>query len=258
MAEKWLEARAVQAAFLLALAGIWQLVAMSNYWPSYIFPSPAGVAESLYSGLGDGSFVIGVSASLKRMLIGYGLSLFLGVSIGLGLGRVRILRETFGSVATGVQAIPSIAWLPLAILWFGLNESAIIFVVVMGALFSIAISTESGVRSIPPIFMKAARNMGAKGAKLYADVILPAALPSIAAGMKQGWGFAWRSLMAGELIFGSTGLGMLLNMGRELNDINRVVAVMFVIMLVGLAADKLVFGALEDSVRRKWGLSHVE
>lgn len=242
------------AAFYLGLVVIWEAVSLAGLWPSYVFPSPAGVAESFASGVADGTFLLGSLASLKRMLLGYGISVAAGISLGLLMGRVKLVHETAGSLALGLQALPSIAWLPLAILWFGLNESAIIFVVLMGSVLSITIATESGVKNIPPIFLKAARNMGARGWRLYRDVVFPAALPSIISGMKQGWSFAWRSLMAGELIFMTLGLGQLLTMGRELNDINRVVAVMLLIMAVGLAVDKLVFERLENRVRRKWGL----
>ena len=241
-------------AFLAAALIVWQALASSGFWPSYIFPSPGGVLSSFASGVMDGTFPRGLYASLSRMLVGYSISAFLGITLGLLLSRFQLLQDTLGSLALGLQALPSIAWLPLAILWFGLNDSAIIFIVVMGALLSITIATDSGIRSIPPIYLKAAQNMGARGLRRYTDVILPAALPGIVAGMKQGWGFAWRSLMAGELIFITLGPGQLLAMGRELNDINRVVAVMLLIMLVGMLVDRLAFGRAEDAIRRKWGL----
>jgi NitT/TauT family transport system permease protein len=142
----------------------------------------------------------------------------------------------------------------MAILWFGLNDTAIIFVVIIGAIFSITIATESGLKNIPTLYIRAGKNMGAKGLGMLWYVMLPAALPSIVTGLKQGWSFAWRSLMAGELLFVSLGLGHLLMMGRELNDMNRVVAVMFVIAFISILIDKLIFGRIEQGIKTKWGL----
>ncbi len=174
-------------------------------------------------------------------------------SLGLGISRNRFIAETIGSLILGLQTLPSICWLPLALLWFGLNESAIIFVVVMGALLSITTATESGIKNAPPLLIKAGQNMGARGPRLLFEVIIPAALPSIITGMKQGWSFAWRSLMAGELLYGSVGLGNLLTVGRELNDMSQVLAVMLIIIVIGLCTDYLVFTRLERGMRRRWG-----
>jgi NitT/TauT family transport system permease protein len=191
--------------------------------------------------------------SLKTVAIGYGLSVVLGVTLGLLIGRHRLLEETLGSLVMGLQALPSVCWLPLAILWIGLNERAIIFVVVMGALFSITLGVDAGVKNTPPLYVQAARNLGTRGVGLYWQVILPAALPAILGGLKQGWSFAWRSLMAGELLFYSLSLGNLLQTGRDLNDVAMVVSVMALIISIGVAVDRLVFAPLERRVRRRWG-----
>lgn len=209
---------------------------------------------SLIDGFKDRSFIIAVGASMKRIMAGYGFSLVVGIFLGLLVGRVKLMEDTVGSVILGLQSLPSIVWLPLAVLWFGLTENAIIFVIIMGALLSIAISTQDGVKNVPPLYLRSAQTLGAKGYKTYVDVIIPAAFPSIISGMKLGWTFAWRSLMAGELIFVSLGLGHLLQVGRELNDINRIVAVMVVIVAIGLIVDRGFFFYLERSVRHKWGL----
>ena len=150
--------------------------------------------------------------------------------------------------------MPSICWLPLGILWFGLTDAAILLVIILGSLFSMTIATEDGIKHISPIYVKAARTMGSGGFGLYWGVVLPAALPSIVSGLKQGWSFAWRSLMAGELLFVSLGLGHLLQMGRELNDVARVFAVMTVIVAIGLFVDSFVFGAVQKKIRIRWGL----
>ena len=167
---------------------------------------------------------------------------------------MRLLDQTLGSLVLGLQALPSICWLPLALLWFGLGEQAIVFVVVMGAVLSITLSTEAGVKNTDPLYLRAALNLGARGWRLYLLVALPAALPAIISGMKLGWSFAWRSLMAAELLYVGLGLGQLLMMGRELNDMNQVVAVMLIIIAIGLVVDRLVFTPLETRVRARWGL----
>ena len=243
-----------QAVFYGSLCFLWQFLFYLKLWPSYLFPSPAQVWETLASLFRDKSLFIAVRMTMARLALGYGLSVFFGVLIGLLIGKVKVLEETLGGFFTGLQTLPSICWLPLAILWFGLSESAIIFVVVMGSILSVIMATDSGVKTIQPIYLRAGRNMGASGMRMFTDVVLPAALPSILMGLKQGWSFAWRSLMAGEILFVSLGLGHLLNMGRELNDMSQVIAVMAVIIGIGVVMDMLVFGLLEKRMRQIWGL----
>jgi NitT/TauT family transport system permease protein len=210
--------------------------------------------QTLVRGFRNGTFIVGIVTSMERILLGFGISAVVGMLLGLALGRIKLLDETVGSLVLGLQALPSICWLPLALLWFGLNEQAILFVVVMGALLSITLATEAGVKNTPPLYLRAARNLGARGWRLYALVIFPAALPAIITGMKLGWSFAWRSLMAAELLYVSLGLGHLLMMGRELNDMSQVVAVMLVIIAIGLMVDRLIFAPIEWRVRERWGL----
>jgi NitT/TauT family transport system permease protein len=164
-----------------------------------------------------------------------------------------VLEGSLGTLVLGLQALPSVCWLPLAVLWFGLSEAAILFVVIAGSLLSITVATEAGVRNVPPLFVRAARTMGARALTLYARVVLPAALPGIITGMKLGWTFAWRSLLAGELIYVAGGLGQLLKVGQDTNDMARVIAVMAVIVVLGLTIEGLVFGRLERRVRERWG-----
>jgi len=232
----------------------WEVASELSLWPSFLFPSPVEVLQTLVQGFSDKTFVLGIAASLRRILIGYFISVFAGVLLGLAIGRNRFLKETVGSLILGLQTLPSVCWLPLALLWFGLNDSAMVFVVIMGAMLSITIATETGIRNVPPLLLRAGRNMGAGGVQLLLEVAIPAALPSIISGMKQGWSFAWRSLMAGELLYGSVGLGNLLMVGRELNEMSQVLAVMLIIVLIGLCVDHLVFAILEGKMRRRWGL----
>jgi NitT/TauT family transport system permease protein len=154
----------------------------------------------------------------------------------------------------GLQSIPSIAWVPIGLIWLGLNDAGIIFVVVIGTIFSMAMSTYSGIRNIPPIYVRAARNMGAKGVSLLTNVIFPAALPHLVSGMRHAWGFAWRALINAEMLFLFLGLGFMLNIGREIFSMAHVAAVMIVIMAIGLTIDLLIFSKIERTVESRWGL----
>jgi NitT/TauT family transport system permease protein len=240
--------------FYLTLLALWEGVARSGLWPSYLLPGPFEVLAALVAGVRSGLFVHGAVVSLSRIAVGFGVSLVLGVGLGVLLGRVRVLDDTVGSLVLGLQALPSVCWLPLALLWFGLNDRAIVFVVIMGALFSITLGVDAGVKNTPPTYLQAGRNLGASGLGLYTQVILPAAKPAILAGVKQGWSFAWRSLMAAELLYYSLSLGNLLQAGRDLNDASRVMAVMLVIVTIGVTIDRLVFAPAERRVRARWGL----
>ncbi len=240
--------------FFVLLIGLWELLFRLGIWPEYILPSPVTVCKTLNRGFQDQSLLIGVAISMKRIAIGYGFSLGVGVFLGLLIGRFRIFEDTLGSLISGLQTLPTICWLPLSLLWFGLNDRAIIFLVFMGAVLSIAIGTDSGVKNVPPLYIRAAKTMGARRWKLYLEVIIPAALPHIIIGMKQGWSFAWRSLMAGELLIVCLGLGHLMMIGRELNDMSQVIAVMLVLIAIGILVDRLFFMKVERLIRERWGL----
>lgn len=220
----------------------------------FLFPGPDDVARSLVAVTRSGLLPRAVLKSFARLAVGYGVSLVAGVALGIGLARVRLLKDTLGPVVLGLQAIPSVCWLPLALLWFGLGEAAIQVVIVLGSLLSITLATESAVNTIPPLLLRAARTMGAEGFTLWRRVILPAAFPGIVSGARLGWTFAWRSLLAGELLFVSGGIGQVLEMGRELADMSMVLAVMVVIVALGIATDRAVFGVAERRVRALWGL----
>jgi NitT/TauT family transport system permease protein len=176
------------------------------------------------------------------------------VPMGIALARARIVKETLGPIVLGLSSVPSICWLPLAILWFGLSEGAIQLVVVLGAALPIAVATENSVRHVPPTIERAARTMGARGARLMLTVTLPAALPGILGGAKLGWTFALRSLMAGELLFVSGGLGQLLETGRDLGDTALVLAVVVVIVTLGRASEVLLFSRADRAIARRWGV----
>jgi NitT/TauT family transport system permease protein len=245
------------AIFYGVLIAIWMVLAKLKIWPPYVFPTPKGVAESLWAGFADHSFWIAIAVSMKRMLLGYSLSVVLGMVLGLAVASNKFLEETMGGLLVSLQSLPSICWLPLAVLWFGLSEKAILFVVVMGSLLSVTIAMETGRQQMPKIYGMAGRNLGASGFKLFWYVLLPASLPFILSGFKQGWAFAWRSLISGEMIFVSLGLGQLLMMGRDLNDMSQVIAVMMLIIAIGYIVDGLVFKTIERRLQHKWGLAPV-
>ncbi|MHB8170591.1 MAG: ABC transporter permease [Thermincolia bacterium] len=253
--KEWLLSIIYKIIFYSLLIAAWEGLVRVEVWPRYLFPSPFDVAESLVNGFADKSIPIAAGASMERIGLGYVISLAIGIPLGILIARIKLLHETVGSLVLGLQTLPSICWLPLAILWFGLNEQAIIFIVIIGAVFSITLSAESGVKNIPPLFLRAAKTMGAKGWRMYLEVVLPAALPEIITGMKLAWSFAWRSLMAGELLASGLGLGQVLMLGRDLADMSQVISVMFIIALLGLIIDRLIFARLENNVRHKWGLT---
>ena len=244
-----------QVSFYALAMGAWFLVARLRIWPPYLFPSPEGVFEALWAGFADHSFWIAIAISMKRIAIGYALSVVIGMILGVGMASSKFLEQTLGGLLVSLQSLPSICWLPMAVLWFGLSEKAILFVVVMGSVLSVTIAMESGRKQMPKIYATAGRNLGAHGFKLFVFVLFPASLPYLLSGLKQGWAFAWRSLIAGEMIFVSLGLGQLLMMGRDLNDMSQVIAVMILIIAIGYIIDGLVFRTVEHRLQYKWGLT---
>ncbi len=243
--------------FFTLLIGLWALLANQHIWDPTLFPHPFTVAQTLWNMLSSGTLLDQTVVSMRRVLGGYAISLGLGIPLGILLARVRLAEETIGALVTGFQSLPSICWLPLALLWFGLNDHAILFVIVMGSLVSITVAVKDGVHNLPPIYVRAAQTMGATPFRIFVDVLFPASQPAILIAAKLGWSYAWRALMAGELLFVSFGLGHALMMGRELADMSQVLSVMIVIMGLGLASEKLVFGQLENYVRTRWGLNRL-
>ena len=243
-----------QIIFYVALVAIWQIVSMTNIWPNNLFPSPYEVAEDLVYTASDGSLFFGIGTSILRLIIGLAIAIAGGMILGIFMARMESVNQTIGSLVLGLQSIPSVAWVPLAILWFGLTDGGIIFVTAIGSMFSVTIATYNGVKNINPHYIEAARNMGAKGTQLATYVLIPAAFPYLISGFKQGWAFAWRGVIGAELLFSFLGLGFLLNVGRQLNDISQVFAIMLVIMMVGIAIDGIIFKRLENKVMSRWGL----
>lgn len=244
------------AAFFAMLVLIWEALVRAKVWSPVLVPSPLTVGEYLWSAAQDGSLLSSSIVTLKRLLLGYLFGIVMGLPLGLLTARFKVCQDTIGLMALGLQTLPSVCWVPLALLWFGQTEVAMFFVVVMGTLWSVVIATDNGVRTIPPIYARAARTMGSRGIHTWIRVMLPASLPFVVSGMKQGWAFAWRSLMAAEIyvtILTGFGLGHLLHYGRELNAMEQVVGVMLVIVVIGLLADKVMFSPWERFLHRRWG-----
>lgn len=244
------------ALFLAAFVGIWQLVYMIGVYPNAILPSPAEAAGKITALVGNAALPIGIGTSLLRLVIGFMLSIALGGIVGLAMVKFRGFGKTMSSFAVGLLTFPSIAWVPFAILLIGFSDFGILFVVVMASVFSVMITTYSSLRNIPPIYVRAAKNMGASGFSLFRHVMIPAATPSLIIGMRQAWSFAWHALIGAEMLITTlAGLGYILSVGREFNDMPQIMAVMVSIFAIGLVFDRVIFLKLEERVRAKWGLS---
>ncbi len=251
---KWKRITAKLVFFVLLIA-VWQLFTMLEIVPPYLFPGPLAVMQKFIELGKSGELLESIALSLKRMFMGYGISVIGGLTIGVLAARSWIFKETVGSLILSLQSLPSIVWLPLALIWFGLGEGAILAVLILGALFSIAVATEGAIRNVPPIYLKVGRVLGARGPVFAKDILFFAALPELIGGLKLGWTFAWRSLMAAELIRQDVfGVGRLLETGRSLNDVALMLAAIISILVIGLAVDGLVFGTIEKKIRVRYGL----
>jgi NitT/TauT family transport system permease protein len=239
------------AIFLLA----WQGIVWSGWKPEYLLPGPVDVFENLFDHFD--TLLSAAGTTLGRAAQGFALAVIIGSVIGGFVSRVRVLRAGIGSMITGLQTMPSISWFPLAILLFKLTEGAILFVVVLGAAPSIANGLITGIDNIPPVLLRAGRALGARGVTAFRHVVLPAALPAFIGGLKQGWAFAWRSLLAGELLVlipGTHSLGEQLEFSNQFADSRGLIATMVVIFLVGVVMDEVLFGTADRAIRRRYGL----
>lgn len=241
--------------FLAAFLGAWQLVYMAGIWPDALLPSPATAAGKMSALFATGSLTISIGTSLLRLAVGFALSVALGGIVGLAMVKFPGFGKTMSSFAVGLLTFPSIAWVPFSILIIGFNDFGILFVVVMASVFSVMITTYSSLRNIPPLYVRASKNMGASGFSLFRHVMIPAATPSLIIGMRQAWSFAWHALIGAEmLIVTLAGLGYLLYVGREFNDMAQIITVMVSVFAIGIVFDRVIFLKLEDRIRSKWGL----
>jgi NitT/TauT family transport system permease protein len=244
---------------IAVLIGIWQALWAAAFWPEYQLPAPKDVWAQVSSRIPNGEIAGFLWISVHRAVIGFLIALAVAVPLGLLIANVSVIRRGIGPLVSGLQSLPSVAWVPAAILWFGLTDPAIYFVVLLGAVPSIANGLVSGIDQIPPILPRVGKVLGASRIAGVRHILLPAALPGFLAGLKQGWAFSWRSLMAAELIATSpqlgTGLGQFLHNGSSLNDMSMVMAAILLIFFVGVGIELLVFRPLERAVLQARGLA---
>lgn len=242
--------------FISIFLALWQLVYMSEILPKLSLPSPLAVGQTIIELLFDFTLVKGTAFTLWRLFLGFILSLAIGLITGLLMIKFQQFGKTMSSFAVGLQSFPSIAWIPFAILLIGFNDFGILFVVVMSSVFSVMLSTYSGLRNVPPIYIRAARNMGGKGFSLFRYVLIPAATPTLIMGMRQAWSFAWHALIGAEMLITTlVGLGYILSVGREFSNMSQIIATMIVIFTIGLIFDRVVFIKIEEKIRDRWGLN---
>jgi NitT/TauT family transport system permease protein len=252
-----------KALAVIIVLAIWQLIHISG-WKKDIFPGPGATLANLGDQLNwlrhtsgqTGLLWHAIGTTLERAVIGFGLAVLIGAVVGALVSRIGPLRAAFGSLITGLQTMPSIAWFPFAIILFGINTTAILFVIVLGAAPSIANGLIAGVDYTPPILLRAGATMGLRRLSLYRHLILPASMPALVAGLRQGWAFAWRSLMAGELlviIANQPSLGVLLSTDQDQADMESATAIIIVILIIGIFVHTL-FSMADRAIRRRWGL----
>lgn len=241
---------------IAAFIGVWQIVFMLGIWPKVSLPSPIMVGETFLKIISNGILPQSIAITLGRLVASFIISITLGTLIGLTMIKFKGFGKTLNSFSAGLLSFPSIAWVPFSILLIGFNEFGIMFVVIMSSIFSIMISTYSSIRNIPTIYLDAAKNMGAKGWLLFRHVTIPAALPSLIIGLRQGWSFAWHAIIGAEILMSIVGLGHILSVGREFLDMGQIIASMVTIFVIGLLVDRFLLHKAEDRVRRKWGLDH--
>ncbi|VEF48193.1 nitrate/sulfonate/bicarbonate ABC transporter permease [Bacillus freudenreichii] len=220
-----------------------------------MFPSLVQVLETLFNGLVSGQMSAAIVKSLSRLLLGFSIAITVGLLLGYLIWRFKLVEDTLGFLVTALQSIPSIVWFPLAIIWFGLNDLSILFIVTIGATWTMTISATTGFKNVPQLYQRVAKTFGSKGIHFIRTVILPASVPQLIAGLRIAWAFSWRALMAGELLGAGGGLGQLLETGRSLGQMDLVISVMIIIAVIGTIMDNIIFVRLERSVQKKWGVT---
>jgi NitT/TauT family transport system permease protein len=237
---------------------VWQILVWAKVTDSYKLPAPSAVWHEVQDAWLEGTLLEYVWTSVSRGLLGFLMALVIGTPLGLIVARVRFIRAAIGPILSGLQSLPSVAWVPPAVIWLGLNDQMMYAVILLGAVPSIANGLVAGVDQVPPLFLRAGRTLGATGLRHTWHIVMPAALPGYLAGLKQGWAFSWRSLMAAEIIAQSPdlgmGLGQLLEAGRTNSSMSQVFFAILLILIVGIAIDLLIFSPLERRVLRSRGL----
>ena len=225
MTEKSGKSSQTRVIFLLSLLLLWYVICKLEIYPPYLLPSPSMVLNTLKRGFLDGAYLL-----------------------GLAISRFKQLSNSIGESLTALQSIPSVAWVPLALLWFGISESAVLFIVILEAFIPCSLGVQNAVKNIPPKLILAGRSLGCESFDLYKRIIIPAILPQLISSLRLSWAFAWRALIAGELFINGSGLGQTLELGRSLSDMSEVIAMMLIIAVIGYVADNILFRKLEESV----------
>jgi sulfonate transport system permease protein len=243
------------------IIGAWEALYLLRVYPQYLFPSPLTTLRTFARLFESGQLPDAIATTGYRLAAGFAVVMLIGLAVGVLMVKFKRFGRTMASFGLGLQSFPSIAWVPFAILVVGLSDFGIIFVMVMSSTFSVMLSTYSGLRNIPPIYLKAARNMGARRFSLLRGVMLPASMPSLITGSRQAWSFSWHALIGAEMLMGtvgltgSVGLGAILYFGSEFVRMDQIIATMITIFIIGVAVDRVIFYRLERSVRAKWGLT---
>lgn len=240
--------------FFLLLILLWQGIVALQIWPESMIPGPISVFKSIYNGIMDLTLIYDIVASFRHLLIGLMISIVVGTGLGLLLAKSKTADETLGTMVLALQSVPSIVWVPLAIIWFGFGETSIIFVVVIGGTFVMTMNVRTGIKNVTPIYIDAAQTMGSKGFDLFLHVILPASIPHAVTGLRLAWAFSWRALMAAELLSTGPGLGYTLSYASDFNNMSLVIGIIIIIGFIGSFVDQLVFQKIEQKVLRRWGL----
>jgi len=240
--------------FFFVIIAFWELGSRLGLWLPVVLPSPTAVVDALVTGFSDKTLIYDLTASFKRLIVGLALSLLIGGALGVLLAKSKTADETLGTLVLAMQSVPSIVWLPLAIMWFGMNEVSVIFIVVLGGTFVMTLNMRMGIKNVSPLYIRAAQTMGLSGTELFFRVIFPASIPYVVTGARLSWAFAWRALMAGELLSTGPGLGYTLRYASDFGNMSLVIGVMVIIGVIGSIVDQVIFQRIENSVMRRWGL----
>jgi len=241
--------------FIIAILVIWEAAYRLIGWESWKFPSLFQTVESFYTGFAHGQLLDAIYNSLRRLFIAFAISLSVGMVLGLMFAKFKAIDDTIGFLVIALQTVPSIAWLPFAIIWFGFNDVSVIFITALGATWTMSIATRTGIKNIPPIYLRAAQTLGTgNGWRMFTQILVPGAFPHLMTGVRVSWAFAWRALVAGELIANGAGLGQLLQDGRGLGDTALMLNVVIIIAVLGTLSDHFCFKKLEDRLLVRYGL----
>lgn len=246
---------------MAVIIGIWEVISKLGIFPTFMFPpiiipnEPGGVTVigTLISSILSGQILTATGTTLVRLLVGFSIAVVLGLTFGFLIARYKWIDDTLGFFVTALQSIPSIVWFPLAIVWFGLGNAAILFIVAIGATWTMTVNSSAGFKNVPSIYLNAAKTLGSSGSHLVRTVVIPASIPHIISGLRVAWAFAWRAIMAGELLGSTGGLGYLLDLGRSIQAMDLVLSIMIVIGIIGTIIDNQVFLRMERAVARRYG-----